>query len=179
MLPYTFSETTAQPFNPLPSSHALGCDTRGGSSVEGRLPHRRSGLLRDGGSRPGASSHRRSRRGHLRAWRLSVWPPTKQCGHKLTLRLVHAPPLLAPGATGIPAEMDQNYGARRIVHTTWASPSSEVWWPTMPSRCLCEWYRSPRDRARFAGVGACRELSSWRYRRVRCGTPRGTRGSRT
>ncbi|MEU9124991.1 universal stress protein [Streptomyces sp. NPDC048506] len=34
----------------------------------------------------------------------------------LTLRLLHAWPLLVPEPTHIPAEMDQNYWARRIVH---------------------------------------------------------------
>jgi nucleotide-binding universal stress UspA family protein len=35
----------------------------------------------------------------------------------LTLRLLHAWPLLAPEPTGVPAEVDQNYWAKRLVHT--------------------------------------------------------------
>ncbi|MEW2250609.1 universal stress protein [Streptomyces sp. NPDC006975] len=35
----------------------------------------------------------------------------------LTLRLLHAWPLLAPEPTSIPSEVDQNYWAKRLVHT--------------------------------------------------------------
>lgn len=35
----------------------------------------------------------------------------------LTLRLLHAWPLLAPEPTSVPSEVDQNYWAKRLVHT--------------------------------------------------------------
>jgi nucleotide-binding universal stress UspA family protein len=38
----------------------------------------------------------------------------------LTLRLLHAWPLLAPEPTHAPSEVDQNYWAKRLVHTTQA-----------------------------------------------------------
>ncbi|MFD6227454.1 universal stress protein [Streptomyces sp. NPDC060232] len=44
------------------------------------------------------------------------WAADEAERRKLTLRLLHAWPLLAPEPTRIPAEMDQNYWAKRIVH---------------------------------------------------------------
>ncbi|MFE2935967.1 universal stress protein [Streptomyces sp. NPDC059278] len=44
------------------------------------------------------------------------WAADEAERRKLTLRLLHAWPLLAPEPTRVPAEMDQNYWARRIVH---------------------------------------------------------------
>lgn len=38
----------------------------------------------------------------------------------LTLRLLHAWPLLAPEPTHVPAEVDQNHWAKRLVHTAQA-----------------------------------------------------------
>lgn len=80
------------------------------------------------------------------------WAADEAERRKLTLRLLHAWPLLVPEPTRIPPEMDQNYWARRIVHntraeprhTTRASPSSAAWSPTMPSTRFCERHRSPR-----------------------------------
>ncbi|MGW3659154.1 universal stress protein [Streptomyces sp. NPDC005151] len=46
------------------------------------------------------------------------WAADEAERRKLTLRLLHAWPLLVPEPTRIPAEMDQNYWARRIVHNT-------------------------------------------------------------
>ncbi|MFJ7493542.1 universal stress protein [Streptomyces sp. NPDC097727] len=44
------------------------------------------------------------------------WAADEAERRKLTLRLLHAWPLLVPETTRVPAEMDQNYWARRIVH---------------------------------------------------------------
>ena len=44
------------------------------------------------------------------------WAADEAERRKLTLRLLHAWPLLVPEPTAIPAEVDQNYWARRIVH---------------------------------------------------------------
>jgi nucleotide-binding universal stress UspA family protein len=44
------------------------------------------------------------------------WAADEAERRKLTLRLLHAWPLLVPEPTSIPAEMDQNYWAKRIVH---------------------------------------------------------------
>ncbi|WP_327381886.1 MULTISPECIES: universal stress protein [unclassified Streptomyces] len=44
------------------------------------------------------------------------WAADEADRRKLTLRLLHAWPLLAPEPTHLPAEMDQNYWANRIVH---------------------------------------------------------------
>ncbi|MFG2561881.1 universal stress protein [Streptomyces sp. NPDC048496] len=46
------------------------------------------------------------------------WAADEAERRKLTLRLLHAWPLLVPEPTRIPAEMDQNYWARRIVRNT-------------------------------------------------------------
>ncbi|MFF9350510.1 universal stress protein [Streptomyces sp. NPDC014734] len=46
------------------------------------------------------------------------WAADEAERRKLTLRLLHAWPLLVPEPTRMPAEMDQNYWARRIVHNT-------------------------------------------------------------
>ncbi|WP_406415975.1 universal stress protein [Streptomyces sp. NBC_00873] len=46
------------------------------------------------------------------------WAADEAERRKLTLRLLHAWPLLVPEPTRIPPEMDQNYWARRIVHNT-------------------------------------------------------------
>ncbi|WP_335933251.1 universal stress protein [Streptomyces sp. PTD5-9] len=44
------------------------------------------------------------------------WAADEARRRGLALRLLHAWPLLAPEPTHVPAEMDQNYWARRIVH---------------------------------------------------------------
>ncbi|WP_326763895.1 universal stress protein [Streptomyces sp. NBC_01591] len=44
------------------------------------------------------------------------WAADEAERRKLTLRLLHAWPLLLPEPAHVPAEMDQNYWARRIVH---------------------------------------------------------------
>ncbi|MEL5955922.1 universal stress protein [Streptomyces sp. CLV115] len=44
------------------------------------------------------------------------WAADEAERRRLPLRLLHAWPLLAPEPTRVPAEMDQNYWARRIVH---------------------------------------------------------------
>jgi len=44
------------------------------------------------------------------------WAADEAERRKLTLRLLHAWPLLVPEPTAAPAEVDQNYWARRIVH---------------------------------------------------------------
>ncbi|MFF1682932.1 universal stress protein [Streptomyces sp. NPDC058256] len=44
------------------------------------------------------------------------WAAGEAERRKLTLRLLHAWPLLVPEPTRIPAEIDQNYWAKRIVH---------------------------------------------------------------
>ncbi|WP_406352270.1 universal stress protein [Streptomyces sp. NBC_01635] len=44
------------------------------------------------------------------------WAADEAQRRKLTLRLLHAWPLLAPEPTGVPAEVDQNYWAKRLVH---------------------------------------------------------------
>ncbi|MFE9484251.1 universal stress protein [Streptomyces spororaveus] len=44
------------------------------------------------------------------------WAADEADRRKLTLRLLHAWPLLTPESTRVPAEMDQNYWAKRIVH---------------------------------------------------------------
>lgn len=46
------------------------------------------------------------------------WGADEAERRNLTLRLLHAWPLLVPESTRVPAEMDQNYWARRIVHNT-------------------------------------------------------------
>lgn len=46
------------------------------------------------------------------------WAADEAERRKLTLRLLHAWPLLVPEPTNIPSEMDQNYWAERIVHNT-------------------------------------------------------------
>ncbi|MFJ2720188.1 universal stress protein [Streptomyces sp. NPDC087437] len=48
------------------------------------------------------------------------WAADEAVGRKLALRLLHAWPLLAPEPTRIPAEVDQNYWAKRLVHTAQA-----------------------------------------------------------
>ncbi|MFF4145584.1 universal stress protein [Streptomyces sp. NPDC001698] len=48
------------------------------------------------------------------------WAADEAVRRKLTLRLLHAWPLLAPEPTRIPAEVDQNYWAKRLVHTAQA-----------------------------------------------------------
>ncbi|WP_442817867.1 universal stress protein [Streptomyces sp. NBC_01591] len=79
------------------------------------------------------------------------WAADQAVRCKLTLRLMHAWPPLVLGATGIPAEMDQNYWARRIVHTTRAPHRRQ------PGRRRCRACASASgtgvhdDRARFAG----------------------------
>ncbi|MGW7543155.1 universal stress protein [Streptomyces sp. NPDC054770] len=45
------------------------------------------------------------------------WAADEAEKRKLTLRLLHAWPLLAPEPARVPAEVDQNYWARRLVHT--------------------------------------------------------------
>ncbi|GAU69830.1 hypothetical protein SSP35_14_01640 [Streptomyces sp. NBRC 110611] len=44
------------------------------------------------------------------------WAAEEAERRRLTLRLLHAWPLLVPEQTHVPPEMDQNYWARRIVH---------------------------------------------------------------
>ncbi|MFF1650429.1 universal stress protein [Streptomyces sp. NPDC058240] len=44
------------------------------------------------------------------------WAADEAERRKLTLRLLHAWPLLVPEPAHVPSEMDQNYWARRIVH---------------------------------------------------------------
>ncbi|MEU6923372.1 universal stress protein [Streptomyces sp. NPDC046631] len=44
------------------------------------------------------------------------WAADEADRRRLTLRLLHAWPLLVPESSKVPAEMDQNYWARRIVH---------------------------------------------------------------
>jgi nucleotide-binding universal stress UspA family protein len=44
------------------------------------------------------------------------WAAEEAERRKLTLRLLHAWPLLAPEPTHVPSEVDQNYWAKRIVH---------------------------------------------------------------
>ncbi|MGW3151377.1 universal stress protein [Streptomyces sp. NPDC001177] len=45
------------------------------------------------------------------------WGADEAEKRKLTLRLLHAWPLLAPEPARVPAEVDQNYWAKRLVHT--------------------------------------------------------------
>jgi nucleotide-binding universal stress UspA family protein len=45
------------------------------------------------------------------------WAAEEAQRRKLTLRLLHAWPLLAPEPTHVPAEIDQNYWAKRLVRT--------------------------------------------------------------
>ncbi|MFE1441106.1 universal stress protein [Streptomyces sp. NPDC058739] len=45
------------------------------------------------------------------------WAADEAETRKLTLRLLHAWPLLAPEPTRVPSEVDQNYWAKRLVHT--------------------------------------------------------------
>ncbi|MCD9876355.1 universal stress protein [Streptomyces guryensis] len=45
------------------------------------------------------------------------WAADEAEKRKLTLRLLHAWPLLVPEPTSIPSEVDQNYWAKRLVHT--------------------------------------------------------------
>lgn len=44
------------------------------------------------------------------------WAADEAERRRLTLRLLHAWPLLLPESTLVPAEMDQNYWAKRLVH---------------------------------------------------------------
>ncbi|KOU77415.1 stress-inducible protein [Streptomyces sp. MMG1533] len=44
------------------------------------------------------------------------WAADEAQRRKLTLRLLHAWPLLAPEPTNIPSEIDQNYWAKKLVH---------------------------------------------------------------
>ncbi|MFB6959698.1 universal stress protein [Streptomyces sp. NPDC056309] len=48
------------------------------------------------------------------------WAADEAVRRRLALRLLHAWPLLAPEPTRIPAEVDQNYWAKRLVHTAQA-----------------------------------------------------------
>ncbi|MFE9308993.1 universal stress protein [Streptomyces sp. NPDC088353] len=48
------------------------------------------------------------------------WAADEAVRRKLALRLLHAWPLLAPEPTRVPAEVDQNYWAKRLVHTAQA-----------------------------------------------------------
>ncbi|MFJ7175990.1 universal stress protein [Streptomyces massasporeus] len=48
------------------------------------------------------------------------WAADEAESRKLTLRLLHAWPLLAPEPTSVPSEVDQNYWAKRLVHTAQA-----------------------------------------------------------
>lgn len=48
------------------------------------------------------------------------WAAGEAEKRKLTLRLLHAWPLLVPEPTRVPAEVDQNYWAMRLVHTAQA-----------------------------------------------------------
>ncbi|MGW2747367.1 universal stress protein [Streptomyces sp. NPDC001450] len=45
------------------------------------------------------------------------WAADEADKRRLTLRLLHAWPLLAPEPARVPAEVDQNYWAKRLVHT--------------------------------------------------------------
>ncbi|MFM9555817.1 MULTISPECIES: universal stress protein [Streptomyces] len=51
------------------------------------------------------------------------WAADEAEKRRLTLRLLHAWPLLAPEPTHIPSEVDQNYWAKRLVHTAQAELS--------------------------------------------------------
>ncbi|MGW2347255.1 universal stress protein [Actinacidiphila glaucinigra] len=46
------------------------------------------------------------------------WAAGQAERRRLTLRLLHAWPMLAPKPTRLPAEVDQNYWAKRLVHNT-------------------------------------------------------------
>lgn len=48
------------------------------------------------------------------------WAADEAERRNLTLRLLHAWPLLAPEPAGVPAEVDQNYWAKRLVHNAQA-----------------------------------------------------------
>ncbi|KJK40748.1 stress-inducible protein [Streptomyces variegatus] len=48
------------------------------------------------------------------------WAADEAEKRKLTLRLLHAWPLLAPEPARVPGEVDQNYWAKRLVHTAQA-----------------------------------------------------------
>lgn len=48
------------------------------------------------------------------------WAADEAEKRKLTVRLLHAWPLLAPEAARAPTEVDQNYWAKRLVHTAQA-----------------------------------------------------------
>ncbi|MGW0842271.1 universal stress protein [Streptomyces sp. NPDC002787] len=52
------------------------------------------------------------------------WAADEAEKRKLTLRLLHAWPLLAPEPTHMPSEVDQNYWAKRLVHTAQAELSA-------------------------------------------------------
>jgi nucleotide-binding universal stress UspA family protein len=52
------------------------------------------------------------------------WAAEEAEKRRLTLRLMHAWPLLAPEPAGPPAEVDQNYWAKRLVHTAQAELST-------------------------------------------------------
>ncbi|CAM5644388.1 MULTISPECIES: universal stress protein [Streptomyces] len=48
------------------------------------------------------------------------WAADEADRRKLTLRLLHAWPMLAPEPARVPSEVDQNYWAKRLVHTAQA-----------------------------------------------------------
>ncbi len=48
------------------------------------------------------------------------WAADEAERRKLPLRLLHAWPMLGPEPTRVPAEADQNYRAKRLVHTAQA-----------------------------------------------------------
>ncbi|MFF4113516.1 universal stress protein [Streptomyces sp. NPDC001714] len=48
------------------------------------------------------------------------WAADEAENRRLTLRLLHAWPMLAPEPARVPAEVDQNYWAKRLVHTAQA-----------------------------------------------------------
>ncbi|MFE7764391.1 universal stress protein [Streptomyces sp. NPDC057438] len=52
------------------------------------------------------------------------WAAEEAEKRRLTLRLMHAWPLLAPEPAGAPSEVDQNYWAKRLVHTAQAELSA-------------------------------------------------------
>ena len=52
------------------------------------------------------------------------WAADEAEKRRLTLRLLHAWPLLAPEPARVPSEVDQNYWAKRLVHTTQAELQS-------------------------------------------------------
>ncbi|MFI1030163.1 universal stress protein [Streptomyces sp. NPDC020951] len=48
------------------------------------------------------------------------WAADEAEKRRLTLRLLHAWPMLAPEPAGVPSEVDQNYWSKRLVHTAQA-----------------------------------------------------------